>query len=199
MLERGVSVDHTTIYRWVQTYAPELDKLIRPHLNSTNDSWKVDETYVKVKGAWKYLYRALDSEDNTLDFMLSAKRDVKAAKRFFRKVLRGHWTEMPRVIDVDKNPVYPSALKDLKADDVLPQETGLRQVKYLNNLIEQDHRFIKRRTNPKLGFGSFNTARRTIQGYEAMNMIRKGQIEEIEKGDVMGQISFINEIFGVAT
>ncbi len=198
MLERGIKVDHTTIYRWVQAYAPELDKRIRPHLSSINDSWKVDETYIKVKKEWKYLYRAIDSQGNTLDFMLSAKRDAKAAKRFFKKVLKGAWTVMPRVINVDKNPAYPAALKDLKADEVLPQETELRQVKYLNNLIEQDHRFIKRRTNPGLGFGSFNTARRTIQGYEAMNMIRKGQIKDIEKGDVMGQISFINEIFGVA-
>jgi transposase, IS6 family len=198
MLEREVEVDHTTIYRWVQAYAPELDKRIRPHLSSTNDSWKVDETYIKVKKEWKYLYRAIDSQGNTLDFMLSTKRDAKAAQRFCKKVLKGDWTVMPRVINVDKNPAYPAAVKDLKADEVLPQETELRQVKYLNNLIEQDHRFIKRRTNPGLGFGSFNTARRTIQGYEAMNMIRKGQIKDIEKGDVRGQISFINEIFGVA-
>ena len=198
MLERGVEVDHTTIYRWVQAYAPEVDKRIRPHLSPTNDSWKFDETYIKVKGAWKYLYRAIDSKGHTLDFMLSAKRDAKAAKRFFKKVLKGVWTVMPRVINVDKNPAYPSAFKDLKAEKAMPEETELRQIKYLNNLIEQDHRFIKRRTNPGLGFGSFNTARRTIQGYEAMNMIRKGQIKDIEKGDVIGQISFINEIFGVA-
>ncbi len=89
MLERGVEVDHTTVYRWVHAYAPELDKRIRPHLNLTNDSWKVDETYIKVKKAWKYLYRAIDSQGNTLNFMLSAKRDAKAAKRFFHKVLKG--------------------------------------------------------------------------------------------------------------
>jgi transposase, IS6 family len=99
---------------------------------------------------------------------------------------------------MDKNPAYPSALKDLKTEENMPQETELRQVKYLNNLIEQDHRFIKRRTNPGLGFGWFNTARRMIQGYEAMNMIRKGQIKDVEEGDVIGQISFFNEIFGGA-
>ena len=198
MLERGVGVDHTTIYRWVQAYAPELDKRIRPHLNSTNDSWKVDETYIKVKGAWKYLYRAIDSQGNTLDFMLSAKRDAKAAKRFFKKVLKGKHTVVPRVINVDKNAAYPPSIEALKKAEELPQETELRQVKYLNNLIEQDHRFIKRRTNPGLGFGAFNTARRTIQGYEAMNTIRKGQIQNVKKGDIMGQISFINEIFGAA-
>ena len=113
--------------------------------------------------------------------MLSAKRDAKAAERFFKKVLKAKHTKIPRVINVDKNLAYPPAMKKLKEAELLPTETELRQVKYLNNLIEQDHRFIKRRVNPGLGFGSFNTARRTIQGYEAMNMIRKGQIKNVEK------------------
>jgi len=143
MLERGIAVDYTTIYRWVQAYAPELDKRCRPHLSSTNDSWKVDETYIKVKGAWKYLHRAIDSHGNTLDFMLSAKRDASSAKRFFKKVLKGKHTETPRVVNVDKNAAYPPAIEDLKKAEALPQETELRQVKYLNNLIEQDHRFIE--------------------------------------------------------
>jgi len=198
MLERGVKVDHTTIYRWVQAYSPELDKRCRCHLKPTNDSWRVDETYVKVKGIWKYLYRAVDSEGNTLDFMLSAKRDAKAAKRFFKKVLNASHTIAPRVITVDKNAAYPPAIAALKQDDALPETTETRQSKYLNNTVEQDHRFIKRRSNLGLGFGSFNTARRTLKGYEAMNMIRKGQIDGADKGDVIGQISFINEIFGVA-
>ena len=130
--------------------------------------------------------------------MLSAKRDAKAAKRFFDKVLRGSHGTTPRVINVDKNAAYPPAIEALKNSDSLPEQTEVRQVKYLNNLVEQDHRFIKRLVNPGLGFGSFNTARRTLRGYEAMNMIRKGQIKNIEKGDVMGQISFINEIFGIS-
>ena len=198
MLERGIKVDHTTIYRWVQADSPELDKRCRRHLKPTNDSWRVDETYVKVKGVWKYLYRAVDSKGNTLDFMLSAKRDTKAAKRFFKKALNASHTIAPRVVTVDKNTAYPPAIADLKQDDALPEATETRQSKYLNNTVEQDHRFIKRRSNPGLGFGSFNTARRTLKGYEAMNMIRKGQIKGAEKEDVMGQISFINQIFGVA-
>jgi IS6 family transposase len=113
-------------------------------------------------------------------------------------VLNGGHTDVPRVIKVDKNAAYPPALKELKVEGVLSEETELRQVKYLNHLIEQDHRFSKRRTKPELGFGSFNRARRTIQGYEAMNMVRKGQMKDAPKGDVMGQISFIHEIFGVA-
>ena len=198
MLERGLKVDHTTIFRWVQAYSPEIDKRCRPYLKPTNDSWRVDETYIKIKGVWKYLYRAVDSEGNTLDFMLSAKRDAKAAKRFLKKVLNAPHTVEPRVITVDKNAAYPPAIGELKTDEALPKTTETRQVKYLNNIVEQDHRFIKRRVKPGLGFGSFNTARRTLKGYEAINMIRKGQINDIEKGDVMGQISFINEIFGVA-
>ena len=197
MLERGVKVDHTTIYRWVQAYSPELDKRCRRHLKPTNDSWRVDETYIKIKGVWKYLYRAVDSEGNTLNFMLSAKRDTKAAKRFFKKVLNTSHTIVPRVVTVDKNAAYPPAIAELKQDDVLPEAVETRQSKYLNNTVEQDHRFIKRRSNPGLGFGSFNTARRTLKGYEAMNMIRKGQIHGADKGDIVGQISFINQVFGV--
>jgi len=197
MLERGVKVDHTTIYRWVQAYSPELYKRCRPYLRPTNDSWRVDETYTQIKGGWKYLYRAIDSEGNTLDFWLTAKRDAKAAKRFLRKVLNASHTVEPRVINVDKNAAYPPAIEALKLDKSLPETAETRQVRYLNNLVEQDHRFIKRRVKPGLGFGSFNTARRTLKRYEAMNMIRKGQIKDTDRGDVMGQISFIHEIFGV--
>ena len=198
MLERGLTVDHTTVYRWIQAYAPELDKRCRPHLRETNDSWRVDETYIEVKGEWKYLYRAVDSAGNTLDFMLSAKRDAGAAERFFRKALNSTHNQSPRVINVDKNAAYPPAIDELKADQTLGETTELRPVKYLNNIVEQDHRFIKRLVNPGMGFGSFNTARRTLRGYEAMNMIRKGQIQGVEKGDILGQVEFLAQVFGVA-
>jgi IS6 family transposase len=198
MAERGLSVDHSTINRWVLQYGPELDKRCRPHLRPTTDSWKVDETYVKVKGKWKSLYRAVDSSGQTLDFMLSAKRDAKAAQRFLKKALKVRHTSTPRVINVDKNAAYPAAMDDLKAEKALPEETELRPVKYLNNMIEQDHRRIKRLVKPGLGFGSFNTARRTLKGYEAMAMIRKGQIQNVARNDVTGQISFIHQIFGIA-
>jgi len=198
MQERGIEVDHSTINRWVLKYAPELDKRIRPHLRTTNDSWRVDETYIKVKGQWKYLYRAVDSQGSTLDFLLSAKRDAAAAERFLHKTFKASHTQTPRVINVDKNPAYPPAIEDLKADEQLPKTTELRQVKYLNNRIEQDHRFIKRLTKPGMGFGSFNTARRTLRGFEAMNMIRKGQVQGVNKGDVRAQIEFMSQIFGIA-
>ena len=199
MLERGLEVDHSIINRWVLDYAPELNQRCRPHLNPTNDSWRVDETYVKVKKKWKYLYRAVDSKGNTIDFLLIARRDTEAAKRFFRSALKATHVQEPRVINVDKNPSYPPAVEQLKKSRILPVDTELRQVKYLNNIVEQDHRGVKHLINPGMGFGSFNSARRTIKGYEAMNMIRKGQIQDAERGDVMGQIYFINQIFGVAS
>lgn len=197
MAERGVAVDHSTLNRWVLRFAPELDKRMRPFLNPTNDSWRVDETYIQIRGQWKYLYRAVDSEGNTLDFMLSAKRDGKAAARFFRKVLRAKHTQTPRVITVDKNAAYPVAVNELKQEKTLKAETELRQSKYLNNLIEQDHRNIKRIVKPMMGFQSFNTASRTLQGIEAMAMLRKGQVKGINQGDSVSQARFINELFGV--
>lgn len=164
MRERGIEVDHSTLNRWVLKYAPELDKRIRPHVGLTNDSWRVDETYVKVKGVWKYLYRAVDSAGNTLDFMLSAKRDAKAAERFFRNVFKARHTQSPRVITVDKNAAYPKAIETLKGDETIEEATELRQKKYLNNIIEQDHRPIKRLVNLGLGFKSFNTALAFLKG-----------------------------------
>ncbi|MBD3884719.1 IS6 family transposase [Phormidium tenue FACHB-886] len=199
MQERGVEVDHSTINRWVLKYAPELDKRIRPYLKPTNDSWRVDETYIKIKGVWKYLYRAVDSEGNTLDFMLSATRDGKAAARFFRKVLKAQHTQAPRVINVDKNAAYPVAMETLKGDKTLAEATELRQVKYLNNRVEQDHRTIKRITRPMMGLKTFNSARRTLRGIEAMNMIRKGQVKGIEQRDSVSQVRFIQAIFEIVS
>jgi transposase, IS6 family len=223
MLERGLPIDHTTIFRWVQQYAPEIEKRCRPHLKACNDSWKVDETYIKVKKIWMYLYRAVDSEGNTIEFFLSPTRDAETAKRFFCKAL--HVTEntspqvcsieeqvaqpptptdpptgtsAPRVINVDKHAAYPKAISELKAAGVLPESVDLRQVKYLNNLIEQDHRFIKRLTKLGMGFHSFETASSTLQGYEAMNMIRKGQVQGVRKGDILAQVQFLHQTFGVA-
>jgi IS6 family transposase len=192
MQERGLAVDHTTIFRWVQRYAPELDKRCRPRLNATNDSYRVDETYIKIKKRWYYLYRAVDSTGATLDFMLSATRDAEAAERFFRQVLQASHTRSPRVITVDKNAAYPLAFEALQHDGTLAETCLLRQCTYLNNVIEQDHRFVKRRVNPGLGFGSFDTAQRTIQGYEAMHRLRKGQLEGVAKRDVLAQNRVIN-------
>src|SRR4051794_34759636 len=140
--DRGVELDHTTIFRWIQTYAIELEQRIRPHLRMSNGSWRVDETYVKVKGRWAYLYRAVDSGGQTIDFLLSARRDAEAAQRFFRKALGQPHTVNPRTITVDKNPAYPCAVEQMQEDGELWRRSRLRQCKFLNNMVEQDHRRV---------------------------------------------------------
>ena len=125
-------------------------------------------------------------------------RDSKAATRFFRKVLKAQHTQKPRVITVDKNAAYPIAIEALKVDETLEVTTELRQSKYLNNVIEQDHRNIKRLTKPMMGFSSFNTARRTLRGIEVMSMIRKGQVNGTSQGDSVSQAKFIEELFGIS-
>ena len=132
---------------------------------------------------------------NTLDFFLSTTRDAQAAKHFFRKVLATPHTLPPRVITVDKNAAYPKAFKELKAEGILPQDCELRRVKYLNNIVEQDHRFIKRLVKFGMGFFSLETAWRTLQGYEVMHIMRKGQVQGINKGDITSQIAFIASLF----
>jgi IS6 family transposase len=158
--------------------APQIDKRIRPHLKRTDKSWRVDETYIKVKGKWTYLYRAVDKHGNTLDFLLRAKRDAKAATRFFKKVLKVRHTQMPRVINVDKNPALSCSLEQLKSKGLLPEKMEIRPVKYLNNIVEQDHRFIKKITRPGLGFQSIRTASKTISGIEAMPALEKAIAEK---------------------
>lgn len=151
-----------------------------------------------MKKEWVYLYRAVDAQGNTLDFFLRPTRDAKAAKHFLLKTLAVSHSSEPRIINVDKNAAYPKAFAELKAEGHVPATCELRQVKYLNNRIEQDHRFIKRLTKPGLGFFSFGTAWRTLQGFECMNMLRKGQMQGVEKGDVRSLISFVAKLFEVA-
>jgi IS6 family transposase len=196
--ERGLDADHTTIWRWVQRYGPELQQRLRRHLKPTNKSWRVDETYIRVKGRWRYLYRAIDSAGATIDFLLSGQRDAAAAKRLFRKALRDPSHPQPRVINTDLAPIYPSAISAIKKEGTLPPWCGHRPVQYLNNIIEQDHRAIKRRVNAKQGFREFRAARRTIQGYEAIHMLRKGQVRWVSGTDVRRQNQFINKVFELA-
>ena len=170
---------------------------MRPTLRRSVGGGIIPPPNLLVKGKDRYLYRAVDSDGNTLDFLLSAKRDAQAAKRFFRKALNAVHTQEPRVINVDKNAAYPKAIDELKEKEELPELVELRQNKYLNNMVEQDHRAIKRLVKLGMGFGSFNTARRTIKGYEIMNMLRKGQIEKVERGAIKERIKFVNQIFGV--
>ena len=197
MAERGINVTHTTIMRWVYEFSPILDKNIRPYLNKCNDSWRVDETYIKIKGTWTYLYRAVDSKGNTIDFYLSKNRDKPSAQKFFKKAIKADNSTSPRVITVDKNPAYPSALPELIDEGILNKYIELRQIKYLNNIVEQDHRFIKKKVRSTLGFKSFDTASKTIAGIEVMNMLRKGQVN-LKNYSVLIEVEFINNIMGVS-
>ncbi|EEM08017.1 Transposase [Bacillus pseudomycoides] len=198
MEERGLSIAHTTIMRWVHQYGPKLDERVRRHLKTTNDSWRVDETYVKVKGQWMYLYRAVDSEGNTIDFYLSESRDKQAAKRFFKKALAASHICKPRVITVDKNPAYPVAIQELKEEKRMPEGIQIRQVKYLNNIVEQDHRFIKKRVRSMLGFKSYETAISILSGVEAMHMLKKGQLHPQVKF-AQNEVRFIHKLFGITS
>jgi transposase-like protein len=182
LTERGLPADHTTIRR---------------DLKPTNGSWRVDETYIPVAGVWTYLYRAVDSTGATIDFWLSAERDAAAAKHFFQRALQAPGHPRPRVITVDGNPSYPRVIGELKRERRLGRRCRCRTCPYLNNIVEQDHRAIKRRVNASQGFRSFDSAWRTIQGYEAQHMIRKGQVRWLPKGDVVGQVRFVNETFGL--
>jgi transposase-like protein len=170
---------------------------MRRHLLNTNRSWRLDETYVRVAGKWTYLYRALDSAGNTVDFLLSPHRDRGAAKHFLQLALGRVRHLRPRVINVDGHPAYPSVIAELKQTGQLPKSCRCRS-RYLNNLIEQDHRFLKKRIVASQGFRSVEGALRTIQGYKAVHMIRKGQIRWLRKGDTVGQLRFVNRLFGIA-
>jgi transposase-like protein len=165
----------------------------------TNGSWRVDETYLRVAGRWTYLYRAVDSAGDTIDFLLSVRRDAAAAKRFFQKALRSPDHPRPRVINVDGNPSYPKVITELKKSGEPGRRCRCRPVPYRNNIVEQDHRAIKRRVRASQGFRSFQSARRTIQGIEMMNMIRKGQIRWLAKGDIAGQVAFISGLLGLTS
>jgi transposase-like protein len=196
MAERGVSVDHVTIWRWIQRYAPVLNQRIRREIRRPNRSWRVDETYVKIAGRWAYLYRAVDSAGETIEFMLSPKRDLTAAKLFLQFALSGG-APRPRVINVDGHPAYASAVAELKQTGELGRRCRCRTAPYLNNIIEPDHRFIKKRVTASLGFRSVEGACRTIAGYEAMHAICKGQVRWVAKGDAVGQRQFVHAIFGI--
>ena len=200
MVERGVVVDHTTLYRWGHQYAPDIEKRLRGYWKSSlADSWRIDETYGKVKGTWTSLYRAIDKHGQTIDFYLSPTRTIKAAKRFLGKALNGMnaWVP-PRVINTHKAPTYRAAMAALKEEGTCPPTTGHRQVKYLKNIVEADHGKLKRRINPTLGFQSLRTAYATIKGFEDMRTFRKQQ----DKGWVLehpveGEVRLIHETFGL--
>ena len=195
--ERRLDVDHSTVFRWVQRYAHEINKRERQHLKMSGTSYRVDETYIKVGKTCKYLYRAVDKEGNTIEFMLSAKRDVSAAKRFFKKMMRAEHRRLPFSISVDKNAAYPEAFSTSQEERIVPKDCKLRRVKYLNNVIEQDHRFIKKKVRASQCFKSFHTAERTLEGIESVNMMRKGQVKRLSGSDARGQAKFVASLFSL--
>jgi len=179
MQERGIAVDHATINRWVIKYAPLLEKTFRnQHKRPTGMSWRMDETYVKNKGKWGYLYRAVDQDGATVDFMFSAKRDRSAALRFFKQAISSNG--LPHTITIDKSGANKAALDRLNLLFLMSNLCflfiNIRQIKYLNNIIEQDHRHIKRITKSMLGFKSFAAAKATLAGIELHHMLKKGQM-----------------------
>ncbi len=158
----------------------------------------MDETYIKVGKTCKYLYRAVDKQGMTIEFMLSAKRDVSAAKRFFKKMMRADHRRLPFSISVDKNAAYPEALSTSQEDRIVLPDCKLRRVKYLNNVIEQDHRFVKKKVRASQCFKRFHTVERTLEGIEAVNMMRKGQVKRLAGSDARGQATFVASLFGIA-
>src|ERR1035437_10327513 len=171
MEERGVSVDHSTVNRWAIRFLPLLEKVFRKIKRPVGGSWRMDETYVKVRGQWTYLYRAVDKEGKTIDFLLRANRDKAAATSFFEKAMRQNGD--PEKVTMDKSGANKAAIDGINQERDIPID--VRQIKYLNNIVEQDHRAVKRVSKPMMGFKSFRAAGRVLAGIELMHMIRKGQ------------------------
>jgi putative transposase len=172
MQERGVLVDHSSINRWAIRFLPLLEKVFRKYKHQVGGNWRMDETCILVKGVWKYLYRAVDKQGKTVDFLLTAKRDKAAAMRFFDKAMQAN--DVPEKVTMDKSGANKAAMDEINASSEIP--IIVRQVKYLNNIVEQDHRAVKRVTTPMLNFKSFQAAKCVLAGIELMHMIRKGQL-----------------------
>ena len=191
MEERGVTVDHSTVSRWAIRFLPLLEKIFRKYKRPVGGSWRMDETYIQVKGVWKYLYRAVDRDGKTIDFLLTAKRDKAAAKRFFDKAMQAN--SVPEKVTMDKSGANKAAIDEINANREKPMV--VRQVKYLNNIVEQDHRAVMRITKPMLGFKSFQSAKNILAGIELMHMIRKGQMmmEGADKMSYAEQFSALSE------
>jgi transposase, IS6 family len=197
MQERGVEVDPSTLFRWVQRFAPEIEKRIRPYQGHRSGSWRVDETYVRVGGKWNYLFRAVDKHGRLIDFMLSDRRDTGAAYRFLRKALEMMRDYSPSSITTDRLASYSKAIRRLQSEGLLLKDVVHRTSKYLNNVIEADHGALKRIIRPTRGFQRMRTATATLKGFEVMRMIRRGH-RILPQPGVTGEIRLVNQLFGLA-
>ena len=193
MSERGIGMAHTTILRWVQQYTPEFEKRWKRFARGVGGSWRMDETYVKVRGEWVYLYRAVDKAGQTIDFYVSQNRDVNAAKGFLRRAMKH--TRIPTKITLDAYAASHRAVREMKEDMELPHRVRVRSSQYLNNLIEQDHRRVKQRLRPMLGFKRFDNAVITIAGIELAEKIKKGQFKT---GKLGGRRATMSEVWDAA-
>jgi putative transposase len=176
---RGVEVDHSTIQRWVFKYSPEVEKNMNKRKRQVGSSWRMDETYIKVGGKDRYLYRAVDKFGNTVDFLLTKRRMKGSAQKFLNKAIGNN--SKPRVINIDKSGANKSGIRSINRELMTVKKIKIRQCKYLNNIVEQDHRNIKRRISIDTGFKEFESAQRTLAGIEVVNIIRKGQIADSRK------------------
>ena len=176
---RGVEVDHSTIQRWVFKFSPEVEKNMNKRKRQVGSSWRMDETYIKVGGKDRYLYRALDKFGNTVDFLLTKRRMKGSAQKFLNKAIGNN--SKPRVINIDKSGANKSGIRSINRELMTVKKIKIRQCKYLNNIVEQDHRNIKRRISIDTGFKEFESAQRTLAGIEVVNIIRKGQIADSRK------------------
>ena len=176
---RGVEVDHSTIQRWVFKFSPEVEKNMNKRKRQVGSSWRMDETYIKVGGKDRYLYRALDKFGNTVDFLLTKRRMKGSAQKFLNKAIGNN--SKPRVINFDKSGANKSGIRSINRELLTVKKIKIRQCKYLNNIVEQDHRNIKRRISIDTGFKEFESAQRTLAGIEVVNIIRKGQIADSRK------------------
>ena len=195
MAERGIKIDHSTLNRWVVHYAPKLEKAFHKKKKRPGDRWRMDETYLKIRGQWRYYYRAVDKEGNTIDFLLTAKRDTKASLRFFNKAIGRNGK--PGLINIDKSGANKAGVNQFNSDS--NRRVKIRQYKYLNNIVEQvvrqsDHRRVKRITRPMLGFKSFHSAQNTLAGIELVAMLKKGQM----KKNMVGALSPTEQFYALA-
>ncbi|MFT5157851.1 MAG: putative transposase [Bacteroidia bacterium] len=173
---RGVRVDHSTIQRWVFKFSPIVEANMHNRKKQVCDSWRMDETYIKVGGNDRYLYRAVDKYGNTVDFLLTKRRMKGSAQKFLNKAIGNN--DKPRIINIDKSGANTAGIRTINKRSLSLKKIKIRRVKYLNNIVEQDHRTIKRRIAISTGFKEFESAQRTLAGIEIINIIRKNQLKD---------------------